>query len=156
MNLNATLLGQFITFGIFVFVMVKFVWPPIMGALKERQGKIADGLAAAEKGQRDLEEAQEKAQRIQQEAREQASDMVAQANKRGLAIVEEAKSQARAEHERILEAARAQVEQERNRLRDELRTEVAGIAVAGAGRILEREIDAGAHRDLLDKLASEL
>ena len=156
MNLNATLLGQFITFGIFVFVMVKFVWPPIMTAMRERQTRIADGLAAADKGVRDLEEAKDKAASITKEAREQAADIVAQANKRGNDIVDEAKMHAQSERERILASAQAEIEQERNRLREALRGEVAAIAIAGAGRIIEREIDAKAHADLLDKMAANL
>ncbi len=156
MNLNATLLGQFITFGIFVFVMVKFVWPPIMAAMRDRQLKISDGLAAAEKGVRDLENAKTQAADINNEARTQAADILGQANKRGTGIVEEAKTQARVERERILTAAQAEIEQERNRLREALRGEVSAIAMAGAGKILEREIDEKTHRDLLNKLAAEL
>lgn len=156
MNLNATLLGQFITFGIFVFVMVKFVWPPIMAAMRDRQLKISDGLAAAEKGVRDLENAKTQAADIHNEARTQAADILGQANKRGTGIVEEAKTQARTERERILAAAQAEIEQERNRLREALRGEVSAIAMAGAGKILEREIDEKTHRELLDKLAAEL
>lgn len=156
MNLNATLLGQFITFGIFVFVMVKFVWPPIMAAMRDRQQKIADGLAAAEKGVHDLEQAKQKATEINTSAREQAADIIGQANKRGTGIVEEAKAQARAEHDRIVDAAQAEIEQERGRVREALRAEIATIAVAGAGKILEREIDAKAHDELLEKLAAQL
>lgn len=156
MNLNATLFGQFITFGIFVFVMVKFVWPPIMGAMRARQTRIADGLAAADKGVRDLEEAKEKAAEINRGARDQAGEIVNEANKRGLVIVEEAKAQANAERDRIVAAAHAEIEQERNRLREALRGQVSAIAIAGAGRILEREIDAKSHAEILDKLAAEL
>ncbi len=156
MNLNATLLGQFITFGIFVFVMVRFVWPPVIAALKQRQQRIADGLAAADKGVRDLEEAKEKATEINRQARNQAAEIIDGANKRGVSIVEEAKAQARQEHDRIIAAAHSEIEQERNRLREALRGEVAAIAVAGAGKILEREIDKKAHAELLDKLAAQL
>lgn len=156
MNLNATLFGQFITFGIFVFVMVKFVWPPVMAAMRARQTRIADGLAAADKGVRDLEEAKGKAAEIAKEARQQAADIIGQANKRGSDIVDEAKVQAQTERDRILAAAQAEIEQERNRLREALRGEVAAIAIAGAGRIIEREIDAKAHADLLDKMAANL
>ncbi|MEX0899177.1 MAG: F0F1 ATP synthase subunit B [Gammaproteobacteria bacterium] len=156
MNLNATLFGQFLTFGIFVWVMVKFVWPPIMAAMRDRQQKIGDGLAAAEKGVRDLENAKTQAADIHNEARTQATDILGQANKRGSAIIDEAKAQAQAERERILAAAHAEIEQERNRLREALRGEVSAIAIAGAGKILEREIDANTHRDLLNKLAAEL
>lgn len=156
MNLNATLFGQFITFGIFVFVMVRFVWPPVMAALQERRQKISDGLAAAEKGVRDLEEAKQKAEEINRDARKQAGEIIDGANKRGVSIVEEAKAQAREEHDRIVAAAHAEIEQERNRLREALRGEVSAIAIAGAGKILEREIDKKAHAELLDKLAAQL
>lgn len=156
MGINATLIGQFGTFLVFILFTMKFVWPHITRAMSERRTKIADGLAAAEKGVRDLEEAESKAKEIDREAREQAAELIAQANKRGLSIVEEAKVQAKSEQARIIEDANAQIEQERNRLREALRAEVAGIAVAGAGRILEREIDAASHKDLLDRLAAEL
>lgn len=156
MGINATLIGQFGTFLVFILFTMKFVWPHITQAMSERRTKIADGLAAAEKGVRDLEEAESKAQEMLREAREQAADLIAQANKRGLSIVEEAKVQAKEEQGRIIEDGHARVEQERNRLRESLRAEVAGIAVAGAGRILEREIDARTHKDLLDSLAAEL
>lgn len=156
MNLNATLLGQFLTFGIFVWVMVKFVWPPIMGAMRDRQQKIGDGLAAAEKGVRDLEQAKTQAADIQNEARTHAAEILGQANQRGNTIVDDAKTQAQSERERILAQAQAEIEQERNRLREALRGEVSAIALAGAGKILAREIDAKAHAALLDKLAAEL
>lgn len=156
MSINATLIGQMITFVAFILFTMKFVWPHVTRAMAERQQRIADGLAAAEKGVRDLEQAKTQAADIQNEARTQAADILGQANKRGGSIVDEAKSQAQAERERILAQAQAEIEQERNRLREALRAELAGIAVAGAGRILEREIDAKTHAALLDKLAAEL
>lgn len=156
MGINATLIGQMITFVVFILFTMKFVWPFVTRAMAERQQRIADGLAAAEKGVRDLEQAKTQASDIQNEARTQAADILGQANKRGSVIVDEAKSQAQAERERILAQAQAEIEQERNRLREALRAELAGIAVAGAGKILAREIDAKTHAALLDKLAAEL
>ncbi len=156
MGINATLIGQMGTFLVFILFTMKFVWPHITKAMADRQQRIADGLAAAEKGVRDLDEAKVKAADINKQAREEASEIVGQANKRGINIVEEAKAQAQAERDRILASAQAEIEQERNRLREALRGEVSAIAVAGAGRILEREIDAKAHAEMLDKLAAQL
>lgn len=156
MDINATLIGQGITFFIFILVTMKLVWPPIQKAMHERQQRIADGLAAAERGARDLELAKDEVARLLKEAREQATDLLSQANKRGAELVEEAKQQARAEGERLIHAARAQIEQETDRAREQLRKEVAQIAVIGASRILAREIDAKAHAELLDKVANDL
>ncbi len=156
MGINATLIGQMITFLVFILFTMKFVWPHVTKAMADRQARIADGLAAAEKGVRDLENAKTQAADIHNEARTQAADILGQANKRGSAIIDEAKAQAQAERERILASAQAEIEQERNRLREALRGEVSAIAIAGAGKILEREIDANTHRDLLNKLAAEL
>ena len=156
MNINATLIGQMITFGIFLWVTAKFVWPPMIQALRDRQQKIADGLAAAERGQRDLEKAKEDAQAVLDQAKKQAAEILNQANKRNTEIVEEAKKDARAEGDRLVASAKAQIEQEVARAREDLRKEVASIAVMGAGRILAKEIDASAHKDLLDKVANEI
>ena len=156
MNLNLTILGQAIAFAIFVWFCMRYVWPPIIDALAKREAKIADGLAAAEKAQRDLEQAEAKSAEMLQEGREKAQEFVTQAQKRGDDIVEEAKSQAREEAERIVTAARAQVEQERNQAREELRRDVAALAMRGAEAILRREVDAKAHSESLEKLAAEL
>lgn len=156
MDLNLTFFGQTIAMAVFVWFCMKFVWPPIMGMLEERQTQIADGLAAAEKGARSLQEAEGKIGVMIDDARGQARQIIDQANSRASAIVEEARSGADQERERILAAARSEVEQEMNRARDELRTEVAAVAIAGAEKILAREIDASAHRDLLDRLATEI
>lgn len=156
MNINATLIGQMITFGIFLWVTAKFVWPPMIQALRDRQQKIADGLAAAERGSRDLEKARDEAQEILKQAKEQAAEILNQANKRNTEIVEEAKKDARTEGDRLVASAKAQIEQEVARAREELRKEVSSIAVMGAGRILGKEIDAGVHKDLLDKVANEI
>ena len=156
MDLNATIIGQTIAMFVFVWFCMKFVWPPLMGMIEERQTTIADGLAAAEKGARSLEVAEVEKAKLLDEARGQAREIIDQANTRGNGIVEEARGTADQERERILTAAQAEVEQEVNRAREELRGHVAALAVAGAEKIISREIDASAHSDLLDKLAVEI
>lgn len=156
MNMNATLIGQAIAFAIFIAFCMKYVWPPIMQALEERTKKIADGLAAAERGRHEQELAEKRAQQVIHEAKEQANDIVSQAQRRGNDIVDESKESARVEGERILTSAQAEIEQEANRARDELRSQVGSIALAGAAKILNREIDDKAHTDLLDELVSRI
>lgn len=156
MNINATLLGQMITFALLVWFTMRFVWPPLTRALEERRARIADGLAASERGAHELELAQKRAGDMLREARQHAADVVAQANKRATEIIEEAKVEARAEGERLLVAARAEIDQEINRAKEQLRADVVTIALAGAAKILEREIDTKAHRDILDKLAAQI
>lgn len=156
MNINLTMIGQAIAFFLFVVFCMKYVWPPVMEALKERQKKIADGLDAADRASRDLDLAQEKAKQELREAKLQAAELIEQANKRSAQIVDEAKEQAREEGERLIVAAKAEIEQESNRAREALRAEVAAIAVAGAEKILQTSIDSNAHSDLLNKLAAEL
>jgi len=155
-DFNLTLIGQTIAMIVFVWFCMKFIWPPITDAIEARQKEIADGLAAAERGQADLSTARAEAEKIVAAARDQARSIVDQANVRANGIVEEAKSVGEAERARQLEGARAEIDVEVNRARDELRGQVAAIAVAGAERILAREIDARAHRELLDQLAAEL
>jgi F-type H+-transporting ATPase subunit b len=156
MNINATLIGQAIAFIVFIWFCMKYVWPPIMQALEERKKKIADGLAAAERGRHEQELAEKRAQQVIHEAKEQANEVIAQANRRGNEIVDEAKESARVEGDRILTSARAEIEQEANRAKDELRGQVGSIALAGAAKILGREIDDKAHTDLLDELVSRI
>jgi F-type H+-transporting ATPase subunit b len=156
MNINATLIGQMIAFAIFIAFCMKYVWPPIMQALEERKKKIADGLAAAERGRHEQELAEKRAQQVIHEAKEQANEIISQAQRRGNEIVDESKDNARVEGERILTSAKAEIEQEANRAKDELKSQVAGIALAGAGKILSREIDDKAHTDLLDELVSRI
>ena len=156
MNINATLLGQTIMFALFVWFCMKFVWPPIMAALEERKKQIADGLAAAERGKHDLELAAHRSADLIREAKEKASEIIAQSDKRASEIVEAAKVQAHAEGERIVVAAKAEVEQEVFRAKEQLRKQVSEVALAGAGKILGREIDAKAHNDLLEKLVAEI
>jgi len=155
-DINLTIIGQAIAMTVFVWFCMKFVWPLIMDVIEERQTTIADGLAAADKGSRALEEAEKERVVIVDEARGQAREIVDQANSRATAIVDEARVAADAERERILASAKAEVEQEISRAREELRGQVAGIAVAGAEKILSKEIDASAHKDLLDKLAAQI
>lgn len=156
MNLNATLLGELIAFVVFVIFCMKYVWPPIIGAIEARQKTIADGLAASDRAAKDLELAQEKATAQLKEAKAQAAAIIEAAKKHEAKIVEEAAGKAQAEKERILAAGQAEIETERNRAKEELRKQVAALAVIGAEKILERSIDAAAHSDILDKLVAEL
>ncbi len=156
MNINLTLIGQSITFVFFVWFCMKFVWPPIMVALDERRKKIADGLAAAERGVHEQELAEKRAAEVLHEAKLQAQEIIGQSQKRGSEIVEESKQHAREEGERLLIAARAEIEQEVNRAREELRGQVANLAIAGASKVLRREVDAAANEDLLKDLVSQL
>jgi len=151
-----TFAGQTIAMIVFVWFCMKFIWPIITEILEERQEKIADGLAAADKGSRALEEAQAEKASILDEARGQAREIIDQANTRASTIVDEARVEATSEKERIVAAAKAEVEQDTNRAREELRGQVGALAVAGAEKIIQREIDTNAHRDLLDKLAAEI
>ena len=156
MNINLTLFGQMVTFAIFVWFCMKFVWPVIITAMEERQQKIADGLDAADRAMRDLEAAQDKATDQIKEAKQEAAGIVDQANKRANQIVEEAKQQAITEGDRLKVAAEAEIEQEINRAKEELRASVAGLALAGAEKVLEASIDDKANRALVDNLASQL
>ena len=156
MNVTATLFGQMGTFLVLVLFVMKFLWRPVLNALEDRRKRIADGLAAAEKGHESQARAEEQAAEVLKAAREQASEIVAQAQRRGVEIVEESKASARTEGERILVGARADVDQESMRAREALRKEVGLIALAGAERLLRREVDAGQHAELLGQLAEEL
>ena len=157
MNLNlGTLIGQSIAMIVFVWFCLKYIWPVIMNAIEQRQTEIANGLAAAEKGQSSLATAKVEVDKIIAAARDQARGIIDQANSRATGIVEQGKADGEAARKSQLEAARAEIEVEINRAREELRGQVARIAVAGAEKVLGREIDANAHRDLLGKLAAEL
>ncbi len=156
MNINLTIIGQAIAFALFVMFCMKYVWPPITDALAERKKKIAEGLDAAERAQRDLQLAQEKAVENLREGKEQAAAIIEQANKRANQLVDEAKEQAHLEAERIKTAAQAEIEQEVNRAKESLRSQVAVLAVLGAEKILEASVDQAAHAKLVDKLAAEL
>jgi F-type H+-transporting ATPase subunit b len=156
MNINATIIGQAIVFLILIWFSVKFIWPPLLKAIEDRQKKIADGLAAAERGQKELHQASGDAQAIVDEAREKALKIVDQANRRSSEIVEEARSTAISEGQRLVGDARQEVALEQARARDALRKDVGTLAVAGASRLLEREIDPKTHADLIEKLAREI
>ena len=156
MDINLTLPGQIIAMAVFVWFCMKFVWPMILGTIEQRQTEIAEGLAAAEKGQSSLATAKVEVDKIVAAAREQARGIIDQANMRATGIVEQGKADGEAARKAQIEAGRAELSVETNRAREELRGQVARIAVAGAEKVLGREIDADAHRDLLGKLASEL
>lgn len=156
MNINATLIGQAIAFAIFVIFCMKFVWPPVIAALHERQKKIADGLDAANRAARDLELAHEKAGQQLREAKSQAAEIIEQAKKSANQIVDEARDQARAEGDRMIAQAKAQIEQELNSVKDALRAQVGALAVSGAEKILGASIDANAQKQLVDQLAAEI
>ncbi len=156
MNINLTLFAQALTFAILIWFTVKFVWPPLLSAIETRQKTIADGLADAERARHDLELASKRSADILREAKEKAGEIVASGEKRASEIVEQAKTQAKVEGDRIIAGAKAEVDQEVFRAKEHLRTQVSAIALAGAGKILGREIDAKAHNDLLDKLVAEL
>jgi F-type H+-transporting ATPase subunit b len=156
MNLTATLIIQSLVLLILGWVTMKFIWPPLIAAIEERQRKIAEGLAAADKGEKSLADAQAAATDIVKEARQQAAKIVDQANRRSNEMIDEAKSTANAEGQRLVSDARQEVALEKSRLRDQLRAEVGTLAIAGAGRVLGREIDAKAHADLIEQLALEI
>ena len=156
MNLNATLIAQVLVFGILVWFTLKYVWPPIAKALDERADKIAEGLAAAERGKSDFEQAEKKVAELLADGRNQATELVANAEKRAAQIVEEAKNQASVEAARIAAQAKSDVEQETNRAREALREQVAALAVKGAEAILRNEVNAAKHADLLANLKQEL
>lgn len=156
MNMNATLLGQAIAFFLFVVFCMKYVWPPLMEAIEERQTKIADGLAAADRAAKDLNLAQANASDQLKDAKREASELIEQANKRKAQIIDEAKIEAQAERKNILAQGQAEIEAERNRARDDLRKQVATLAVIGAEKIIERTIDKDVNADLLNKVTAEL
>lgn len=156
MNINLTLIGQMIAFVCFVMFCMKYVWPPILAAMAEREKKIADGLAAADRASHDLELAKEKAVERLKEAKHEATGIIDSANKRGNQIVEEAKGAAVVEADRVKASAQAEIEQETNRAREHLRGQVAALSLAGAEKVLGAAIDQEAHAGLVDKLAAEL
>ncbi|GIU17554.1 MULTISPECIES: F0F1 ATP synthase subunit B [Shewanella] len=156
MSINATLLGQAISFLLFVWFCMKFVWPPLMNAIEERQKKIADGLADAGRAAKDLELAQVKATEQLKDAKATANEIIEQANKRKAQIVDEAKIEADTERAKIIAQGHAEIENERNRVKEDLRKQVAVLAIAGAEKILERSIDEAAHSDIVNKLVAEL
>ena len=156
MDINATLFGQTIAMVVFVWFCMKYIWPPILTALEERQKQIEEGLAAADKSQEALEAAQAEAETIVADARQQATGILDQAHARANEIVAEGKDAGVKERERQLAAAKAEIEQETSKAREELRGQVSAIAVASAEKILRREIDSKSHEDILGKLAQEI
>jgi F-type H+-transporting ATPase subunit b len=155
-DINLTLIGQTIAMIVFVWFCMKFIWPPLLNAIEERQETIAHGLAAAERGEQELVEARARAEEIVGDARKQATSILDQAHARANEIVAEGKSDGVKERERQLSAAKSEIEQETNRAREELRGQVSAIALASAEKILKREIDDKQHEDILGKLAAEL
>lgn len=156
MNMNLTLFAQAVSFALFIWFTVKFVWPPLLKAIETRQKTIADGLAEAERGRSSLADAQRQTEQILKEARTRAQDIMAAAEKSASQRIEESKSQAKAEGDRIVAAAHAQIEQEVQAARQQLREQVAQLAVAGAEKILKREVDAKAHADMLNQLKAQI
>jgi F-type H+-transporting ATPase subunit b len=156
MNINATLIGQSIAFIMFIWFTMKFVWPLLLKGMEERQARIADGLAAAEQGQKDFADAQEKSTIEINKGKEQAATIISQAQKRGDEIVEEARDLAKKESERIKESVVSEIEQEKEKARQDLRNQVATLAITGAEQILMREVDQNAHNEVLTKISKEL
>lgn len=156
MNINATLIGQLIAFAVFVAFCMKYVWPPLMAAIEDRQKTIADGLAASDRAEKDLELAQQKATAQLKDAKQQAAEIVEQAKKRANQLVDEETQRGQSEREKIIASGYAEIEAERNRVKEDLRKQVAALAISGAEKILAREIDAQAQKDIVEKLVAEL
>jgi F-type H+-transporting ATPase subunit b len=156
MNLNLSMVAQAVTFAAFIWFTVKFVWPPMLRAIETRQKSIADGLAAAEQGRRSLETSTRQAEDAVREARSRAAEILSQAEKRAAQMVDEARNAAKAEGGREKAAAQAEIEQALTRAREQLRDRVASLAVAGAEKILRREVDAKAHGELLEAIKRQL
>ena len=156
MNLNFTLIAQAIAFAILIWFTMKFVWPPLLKAIEKRQKEIADGLAAAQEGKLSLEVAAEKNAASLKEVKQKSAEIVNQAEKRASEIVESAKKVAKEEGDRIITSAKSEIDQEINRAKEDLRTQVSTLAIAGAEKILSKEIDKKAHADMLSKLAKDL
>jgi F-type H+-transporting ATPase subunit b len=156
MNFNATLIGQSIAFAVFVWFCMKYIWPPLIAALEERNARISEGLAAAQRGQKNLEEAQAKVSDSLKDAKQQAQEIINQAQKRATEIVDEAKDIAREEADRIKSMAKADIEQQVNSAKGELRKEVSLIALAGVEKILGREVNAKTHDAVLNELVAQI
>ena len=156
MNINLTMIGQAISFALFVLFCMKFVWPPLTQIMRERQRTIADGLEKAAAAEQQLEQASEAADEALAEAKQQAAELIAQARNRATQIEEDAKAKASEEADRIIAGARAEIDQEVGRAREELRARVGQLAVDGAERILGATIDRSAHESMLNELASQL
>lgn len=156
MNINATLIGQMITFALFVWFTMRFVWPPITKALEERKDKIADGLASAERGKRELELAQQRVTEELRQAKSKANDIIEHANVRASQLLDEAKEQTQKEINRLMQDARQNIDLEINKARDALRAQVATLAISGAEKILRREVDKQTNESLVQNMIAEL
>lgn len=156
MDINATLLGQLITFAILVWFTMKYVWPPITKAMHDREKKIADGLEAAERSHRELEMAEHKALTIIRQAKQQANQIIEQANLHSAQLVEEAKSNAKVEGQRIVELAQGDIQREITQAKDMLKSQLVTLAISGAEKIIQRNLDGQVHNDLLNELAAEI
>jgi F-type H+-transporting ATPase subunit b len=156
MNINLTLFGQMVAFAVFVWFTMKYVWPPLTKAMADRQARIAEGLAAAERGQHEQELAEKRARDTLHAAKQQAAEIKANAERQALMIIEEARDKAKEEGGRQLAAAQAEIEQETNKAREVLRAKVAELSVLGAEKILRKEIDANAHRAIIDSVANQI
>ena len=156
MNLNMTFFGQMLSFAILIWFTMKFIWPPLIAAIEERQQKIAEGLAAADRSQKDLAQAQQSVNAAMREARVKANEIIEQAHQRANQIIDQAKNDAIAEANRQKALADAEIVASANRAREDLRKQVSALAVAGAEKLLQREIDANAHKALLDELAAQI
>lgn len=156
MDINLTLISQAVAFAVFIWFTVKFVWPPLLTAIENRQKEIADGLAAAERGKHDLELATRRSADVLRETKEKSADILAQAERRAQQIIEEAKAAARVEADKVVASAKAEIAQEAEHARQVLRERVAELAVSGAEKILRREVNAGAHAEMLASLKQEL
>jgi F-type H+-transporting ATPase subunit b len=155
-NFNATLIGQLIAFLVFVVFTMKYVWPFLLQNMEERETKIADGLAAAEKGQQSLVEAEKRQAEMLDEGKQKAAEIIAQAQHRGDEIVEESKINAKSEGDRLIHAAQAEIDRERTVAKEQLKGDVAALALVGAEQILMREVDKNAHNEILAKVSSGL
>ncbi len=156
MELTATLIGQILTFAVLVWFVKRFLWGPMTRMMEARTARIADGLAAADRGKHEQELAEKRAKELLHDTKSQAGEIIAQAQKRSTEIIEESKGQARVEGERLLTAAQAEIEQETNRAKEQLREQVVTLAIAGAEKILAKEINAEAHQDILDQVAAQI
>jgi F-type H+-transporting ATPase subunit b len=156
MNINLTLIAQLVSFAVFVWFTMKFIWPPLIRAMDERKARIAEGLAAAERGQHEQELAEKRAKETLHKAKQQAAEIKANADRQAAKIIEEARDKAKEEGQRQLVAAQAEIEQATNRAREDLRARVSELAVLGAEKILRKEINADAHRDIVESLANQI
>jgi F-type H+-transporting ATPase subunit b len=156
MNINLTLIAQLISFAVFVWFNAKFVWPPLVRAMDERKAKIAEGLASAERGQHEQELAEKRAKETLNKAKQQAAEIKTNAEKQAALIIEDARDKAREEGGRQLAAAQAEIEQETNKAREALRTQVAKLAVMGAEKILRKEINVDAHKNIVESVANQI